>query len=310
MNYGEMFSKAAKITWKNKVLWIPAMIVGLMSTLYSILSTATSTMMTRSSVYGSASMIFSLLLMVVALIYMVVAFFSGTAQYVFTIGGILQSEQESNKLTIRTIWEGSRKYFWRVLGILVVLSLGLTVVITPCACIIGMIAGLSMASSITSITDYAATPTPQIPTTAITIAMICLLIPFMILALGIIQQCILAVVVDNCSFGDSLRKGFRLFGKKFGVILLASVVLGIIMFGVSYPVGWGFSWLTQKLVTVLINGLGGSFLNVILYGIAWLVSLPIYLVASAIVFVFTQFAWTFFYRNLTAQPPAEVVPAQ
>jgi hypothetical protein len=305
MKFGEVFSKAAKVTWKYKILWIPAMIVCLMTALYSILNDVVSIVMTRSSVYSSTTMIFSLLLMIVAVIYTVVAFFAGTAQYVFTIGGILQSEHESNKLTLRTIWEGSRKYFWRVLGILAVLSLGLTIVIMPCACIIGIIAGLSAASSITSYTT-----TPQIPTTPIMIGIICLFIPVMILALGIIQQCILAVVVDNCSFGDSLRKGFKLFGKNFGIILLASIVLGIIMFGISLPVGFGFTWLTQKLVTVLINGLGSSLLNIVLYGIAWLISVPIYMVVSAIVFVFTQSAWTFFYRQLTVQPLTEVVPAQ
>lgn len=305
MNFGEIFSKAAKVTWKHKVLWVPAMIIGLMATLYSVFSSAISTMMTRSSVYSSSTLIFSLLFMIMAFVYLAVIFFTGAAQYLIVIRGVLQSEQESNKITLRALWEGSRNYFWRVLGILTVLSFGLTFAITPCACIIGIIAGMSMASSTTSYTVV-----PQIPTTAITIALICLFLPFMILALGIIQQCILAAIVDNCSFGDSLRKGFKLFGKKFGVILLASVVLGIILFGVSYPVSWGFSWLTQKLVSLLVNGLGGSFLNVILYGIAWLVSVPIYLVASAIVFVFTQSAWTFLYRNLTAQPPAEFVPAQ
>jgi hypothetical protein len=181
----------------------------------------------------------------------------------------------------------------------------LSFVITPCACIVGAVAGIFTASSVTSYST-----TPAISTTPIIVAFICLFVPIIILSLGIIQQCILAAIVDDCNFSDSLRRGFKLFGKKFSVILLASIILGIILFGVSMPVGLGYTWLTQKFVSTLLSGLSGSFLNVILYGIAWLVSVPVYMILSAIVFVFTQSAWTFLYHSLTVQPPAEAVTVQ
>jgi hypothetical protein len=305
MNIGEIFLGSVKFTWKHKALWIPTLVITVTALLYGVISSVISTLEIHqlSNPFDPSVFLYSLLTLVLSLGFSVFSMFLGAGQYCMTLWAALQPAP-AGPFNLQTVWKGSKPFYWRVMGILVVFGLAAAVIAVPFACL-GMAIAVPLSVNLSN-------PTPPVPSTSswIALPLLCLLLPVLILSMGLIEQFLLAVVAGNCSFGEGVRRGFRLIGKKLGAILLSAIILGLLLMGIIFPFSYLPIWLIEKLVEAIMAG--GNLPGLVGYGIGVLVSSPIYMLVSALLVTFYQTAWASIYRQLTAPPasPAEAVPVE
>jgi hypothetical protein len=304
MNYGEIISSAARFTWRNKALWVPALVVALTALIYSALSGALSISETRviSTRQVIPILLYSMLTMFLSIGYFAFAVFAGAIQITLVLWATLQPAP-AEPFTLGAAWLGSKRYYWRDLAILVVFGLAAGILAMPFGCLAILVAIPFSAPLSTTAGVVPANSTP------ITVALLCFLVPVVILSTGIIEQLLLAIIAEDCSFGTGVQRGFRFIGKNFGIIFLSIIIMGALLFGVILPFGYLPVWLTNKLIETVTNH--GSMPQVIGYGIGVLAAGLIYIILSPLIFCFYQSAWASIYRHLTSPPVSgTLVPAE
>lgn len=290
MNVSEILQRAWQIIWRNKVLWI-----------FGILASCSGG---GRSPFSSSSYRYSyqelpdqlkpyfqqfnnlqepqtaLLVAVIALVVLFLALLAillGTVGRIGLIRGTQQAEQGTAKPAFGELFSGSLPYFWRVLG------LGL---------LLGLI-GIVIAAV-------------SIPLIILTCGLGLLLLFAVLIIIEIIQeQASNAIVVDDLRALDGLRRGWELVRANMKPVIVMALVLNIGVGAIGamiLAIPFFIVLLPAFFIIAASNGtspnIGGGIVLSLLCLAAYL---PVFIALAGLLRTYIGSAWTLTYLRLTRQ---------
>ena len=294
-SFGEVLTRAAQITWKHKNLWLAGIIVALMSFIPTLVSFIFNPSVSSFTDPSEVNRALPFILLTNGLVIML----SIVSIPVFVIGmsipslGTLQVEKGSKKLNFGELIKGVLPYFWRILGIFLVVWVGVILVVMAfLACIV-----------IFSLFTLGIGALCAVP-------LFILFIPLAILIYAVMEQGVSAVLVDNLRFFDALQRAWELLRKNLGVIALMSIIvyLGsivvsmIISLPMMIPI---FEFILNLEPEPDMQSFERLSRNMTLWMLAFS---PIYAVLQGILLTFMQSAWILTYLRLTRSQKLQPLP--
>jgi len=215
-DFGEVLSRAAQITWKHKILWLFSALPTLLSFLFFPVMFMLIFFMEDGS-FGQPSFlndpafaVFWIVLNIFIVLASYVLYGISSASVMF---GTVRADDGAERLTLRELFNDSKKYWLRVLGVLLLIGLGIStifLVVFGCMALTGAVtAGIGFVCLM---------------------PFYLLLYPVMIVLYGFIEESQAAVVVDDLGVVNSIKRGWGLVKANFWRILLISL---IVYFGIT-----------------------------------------------------------------------------
>ena len=169
-------------------------------------------------------------------------------------------------------------YFWRVLGLSLVIGFLALLVILPLVLFGVLTAGIGLICIL---------------------PLICILIPVFWGISVVIEQANVAIVLENLGIADGLRKGWEVVRANIGPMIL----LALILFIGSGVIGFIFAIPIIAAVFPFIFGVANNSNNAIWIGVLCCAAyFPILLVSNGILTAYVQSVWALTYMRLTAKP--------
>jgi hypothetical protein len=299
-NFGEVLTRAWQIVWKHKVLWI-----------FGVFAACS-----RGNGGGSGGgggggggtgpggqpfpqlqqtfdqigqwinenpwivVVFVLLILVLV----VVAIFLGTIGRIGLIRGTYQAERGAERLTFGELFSESTPYFWRVFGLSLLIGLIFLLILLPLVLFGVFTAGVGFACLL---------------------PLVCILIPVGFAVTVIIEQANAAIVLENLSIMDGLRKGWDVVRNNIGPMIALALIL---LIGAAVV---GFIFAIPIIVAVIpfIVGAASNNTSPIWIAVACCaLYFPVLLVLNGILTAYIQTVWALAYMRLTAVPPQDNAP--
>ncbi len=327
MDYGEVLSKAWKIAWKFKVLWIFGILAGCgqsqggsfnfnnsfqnngnsFSNSTPNLPPAMMNQLYRFAyLFNSPTFIWKFVAVVLAVICVIVLVevFLGTIGRIGLIKGSAEADTGAEKLTFGGLWRESTPYFWRVFWLSFLIGAPFAIAIIGIA--IGFVITLiPLASNNSNMSGL-----------LILLPVLCVLF-CVILILGIVigfivTQAERAIVLEDKSILDGFRRGWEVLTKNLGPILIVWLITGAIGFVAAIVIALPLLVVVVPLLIAFIanmNNLNFSFTPWIVAFVCIICAYtPISWVANGIVMTYLQSVWTLTYLRITKpkldeQPP-------
>jgi len=298
MSYGEVLTRAWKIVWKFKVLWIFG--------IFASCGTGSGNGGGGNNVsyqYSSGDLppqfeqffgnierfandlwwIFGLLICLTCVL-VLVAIFLSTIGKIALIKGTLRAEEGAEHMGFIELFNASTPYFWRVFGLSLLLFFVFFV-----AVMFGVL--VFMAATILTFGIALMCLVP----------LCCLFIPVM-WAIGVIlEQAYIAIVVEERGIADGLTRGWEVVKTHWEPMLVMGVILifGAIIVGLIIAVPM-FLIMFPLLFTMGITG-GNNMAPLAIGGICFLLYLPVLILASGIIKAYVQSAWTLTFLRVTGR---------
>ncbi len=224
--------------------------------------------------------------MVLGLIFLAI----GTMGRIGLVRGTVQSEEGAEKLSFGQIWNASKPFFWRVLGFSILYSIATG--------LLGLILAI-----------------PVLLITVVTLGcgLLCL-IPLLI-AYGwlvnlLMEQTIVAIVVEDSSITDGLSRAWSVIRNNLVHMLVISLILYIGSLVIGFLIALPFIGAVIPLVVGAINGAENALRTGAVVTIAILCLLtPLAMLVGAMLSAYLGVAWTLVYRTLSGKTPASPVVA-
>ena len=310
MNYGEILSKAWKIIWKYKVLWIFGILAGLGSgggggggtSGRNINMPNGRTPNSDFNFYGEriASWVQTnwwvlVILALLVLIFIVVVVILGTYGRIGLARGAWQADDGAPRLTFSGLFAESGRYFMRVL-LLSLLIFAVGVVLTV----------------------LIALPTALIAVFTLGFGLICLIPCFCLLGIAgwvvqiIIRMAIIAIVGEDLGTIDGLKRGWDVVHTHLAETIVMALILGIGGGIIGFVIALPFLAAAVPLVFLAFNqtatAVRGSLITA---GVIFCLYLPVAIFLGGVLESYVGSAWTLTFRRLTGREAAgmEVLPA-
>jgi len=308
MNIGEVLSRAWRITWKYKVLWIFGILAGCASGggsggggnglsytydngdlppwLDSLARIRIDIPDWQIALIVVGGILFVLLLIAVAI-------FLGTVGKVGLIRGAQQGDRDAEKITFGELFSGSMRYFWRVFGLYLLVGILFVVAITILLLLGIMGTALTIGLALICLIPLA-----------------CVLVPVMWFVWVIVEQASIAIVIEDVGVLDGLRRGWEVVRANLGVMIVMALilVLGVGLIGgiiISIPL---FVVVVPALIGAFSGSGRGMWGGLAVAGLCFVAYLPFLIVLRGILSTYMGTAWTLTYLRLATQPPAEAMP--
>jgi hypothetical protein len=285
-NFGEVLTRAWQITWRHKNLWLAGIIVALISFLSLPISLLINPSFSSFSDPAEVNKALPLIFLANGLVLLVTIL----SIPVYVIGmsipslGTFQVEQGNEKVNFGALIKGVLPYFWRVLGIFLLVWVGAFAVMMTFMALIMLVSVLTFGIGILCI-----------------FPLFILFIPLVILVYALMEQGVSAVLVDNLGFSSALQRAWELVKKNLGVMALLSIIiyLGatiismilsvpmlIPMFGFIFNMGSEPDFESLEMMTRNMN--------------LWMLAFsPFYAILQGILLTYMQSVWTLTYMRLT-----------
>lgn len=285
-NFGEVLTRAWQITWKHKNLWLAGIVVGLIG----LLPASVSLLFTPSYSSFSNPEEMNRMLPTILLTNGLVLLLTVLSVPVYVAGmavpslGTVELEKGNETVNFGALLRGILPYFWRILGIVALVWIGIFVAM-------GIFAACIMGFSLLTFGIGALCVMP----------LLILFIPLGILVYALMEQAVSAVVVDNLGFSSALQRAWELVRKNLGVmalisiiIYLASTIIGmVIAIPMMIPM---FGFILNMGPEPDLESFDRLYQNMNL----WMLALsPIYAVLQGILLAYMQSVWTLTYMRLT-----------
>jgi hypothetical protein len=291
MDYGNLLSRAWQLTWKHKVLWIFGILAGIGggganfnfgfggpsgrtpagtgSPLPPDIQNQLSRPETLAIILAAGCVIF-----VIGIVLLILGIIGRGG----LIGGI-KLAADNNSVTFREAWSVGTHYFWRMLGISLVLVVPAIVI----AVVFGGVAILTLGIALICL-----------------LPLLCLIIPALIL-LGIIAHFAqFAVVLEDLGVLDSYRRGWAILKSNLGNIIVVGIIVIIIEVIVSLVLVLPMLVIVvPTAIAFLLGGNQPNFAALAVGGVALVCYLPIAIVLGGILHTWSTAVWTLLYRQVT-----------
>jgi hypothetical protein len=292
-NFGEVLSRAGQITWKHKNLWLAGIVITLVSLVPMLVSLPFSSSVFSFSDPAELNRQMPLFLLANGLTVLI----SILLIPVYAIGmaipslGTVRLEKGSQALNLGELIKGTLPYFWRILGVVVLVWLG---------ALIAMVA-LMACDAVVSMVTFG-------------IGILCLFplfIPLAILILALMEEGMAAVLMDDLGVSNALQRAWELIKKNVGVMALLSVIIYLVSAIVGMIISVPMMIPMFGFMTNIMQSAGaepdprlfeGMFRNMIWWMLAFS---PLYAVFQGVFLTFMQSVWTLTYMRLT-QPQLNV----
>ena len=302
-DFGEVISKAWKITWQYKVLWIFGIFSacsrggggsggcggggGDGSGQYD--SLAMERIFNEIGQWINENWWIVAVAILAIIILTLISIFLGSIGRIGLIRGTLQTEAGAETLVFGELFSGSMPYFWRVFGLSFLIGLAVLILILPLVAFGVLSAGVGFLCIL---------------------PLICLLIPVAIAVNLILEMANVAIVKENLGMLDAFKRGWEILRNNLG----AMIVMGLILFIISFVIGLVIAIpLIAAIVPVAIGVSVGDLPSAntwLIAGICIAVFLPVAILINGVYYTFYGAAWTLTYNRLTATPEPPAVPAE
>jgi len=313
-NFGEILTRAWEITRKHKVLWLFGILAGCSQgngggsggsgggngADYSNGPSGFNLppelrkfgfMMEEFAQWVTENWWIFIIIGLVVLLLSILFTFLGTIGRIGLIKGSFQAEQGAENIGFGELFKTSLPYFWRVFGLSFLVGLAFVIILLPLILIGALTAGVGFLCLL---------------------PLICVLIPIGWAVTLILEQANRAIVLDDKSMFDGLKRGWEILKGNVGTLIAMSLIL----FGISMVLGFVISLPILILVIptffAFALGEGQSFTPIYIAVAGLCLYAPIAWVLKGILNTFTQSAWTLTWLRLTRspQPLDEPIPSE
>ena len=235
---------------------------------------------------------------VVCIIWIVTTFLS-TVGKIGLIRGTAQLDGGAESLIFGQLFSESTPYFWRILGLSVILALPvfLFALIIAAFVIFGIAA--SQGSDASGLGFFATFP--------LLIGCICLLIPVMLVLGVIFRQAENAIVLEEMGVMPALSRGWEIFRSNLGPIILMAIILAVIGFAVGFVIAIPIFVILFPAFIAFIAGEAQNMTPLAIAGVCICLYIPVSLLLNGVAVAYTESAWTLTYMRLTKPQVAEPV---
>ncbi len=307
-NFGEVLSRAWQIIWKHKVLWIFGIFAGC--------SRGSGNFRGNSGGGGGGTggpgqlppelmrvfqfiqqnlVTFIVAGCIIVLLIWVITIFLSTIGKVGLIRGTFQAEGGTEKLIFGQLFSESTPYFWRVLGLSLIVAIPVLVVFAA------LIAGL-VAFAISASNGNDAARVGIFGMVPLLIGCICLLVPVMFVVGMIIRQAENAIVLEDLPVLPAISRGWDVFRANLGPIILMAIILFILGLVVGLIIAIPVLAVVVPAAITFALGNQQNWTPMIFAGICLCLYIPVTWVLNGILTAYTESAWTLTYMRLTAKP--------
>jgi hypothetical protein len=306
MNYGEVLTRAWKIVWKYKVLWI----FGILASCGTGGSGGGNNFSYQFSngdlppqfqqFFNNSGQFFNDFWWVIGLlicltcVLVMVAIFLSTIGRIALIKGTLRAETGAERLGFIDLFNESTPYFWRVFGLSILLFFVFFV-----AVMFGVLIFMAAAMATFGIALICLLP------------LCCLMIPVMWAVSVILEQAYIAIVAEDRGVIEGLTRGWDVVKSHWEPMLIMALILifggAIVGFIIAIPL---FIILFPLFFMMGITS-GGNMAPLAVGGICFLIYLPVLILAGGIIKAYIQSAWTLTFLRVTGSgSAAEAAPAE
>jgi len=305
-NFGEILTRAWQIVWKNRVLWIFGILAscgrggssfngsggGQSDGGFDTPSDLPPQLMQFLQTIEENLTAFIAITVAVVCIIWIIAIFLSTIGKIGLIRGTAQLDGGVEGLIFGQLFSESTPYFWRIFGLAFLVGLPVIVVVTVLA------AGLAVfAVSASSGSDAAAVG--SIALVPILIGCVCALIPLMFVIHMITRQSENAIVLENMNVLPALSKGWDIFRKNLGPIIIMAIILAVINFAAGLIITIPIIIVVLPAALAFAFGEAQNWTPLAIAGVCLCLYIPISLFLNGIAIAYTESAWTLTYLRLT-----------
>lgn len=307
-NFGEVLTRAWQIVWKHKVLWIFGILAscgrGGSSNFNSNSSSGgdgggfgstpdfpPQVLRWFQTIQENLTAFIAVGIAVVCLIWIVIIFLS-TIGKIGLIRGASQVDGGAESLIFGQLFSESMPYFWRMFGLSLLAGFPFLIVF---AALVGGLAAFAISMDGGS----EAGAFGLLAMVPIFIACLCLLIPVGFVVGMIIRQAQNAIVLEDMSVLPSLSRGWEVFRKNLGPIILMAIMLAIIGVVVGFVVAIPIFIVVVPAMIAFMAGDAQNTTPLIIAGVCICLYIPVSLLLNGIVIAYTETAWTLTYMRLT-----------
>ncbi len=307
-DFGYVLNRAWKITWKHKVLWIFGIFAGCgrgggngggggggggeQFSNGLEFGNEVQQFLDQTGQWIEKNWWIILVIAIVFLLLIALAIFLGTIGRIGLIKGTTLAEGGAESLAFGNLFRDSLPYFWRILGLSVLVGLAFLVLLSPLIAFGIVTAGIGFLCLL---------------------PLLCILIPLLWAVMAVVEQANAAIVIENLRIMDGLRRGWEICRSNVGAIVLMALILwigsGIIGIVIALPI---FAIVLGVISAGLTTGdVFRSTTPLIVAGLCMIVYIPVLIVLSGILTAYVQSAWALTYIRLSKQPEkiTEVLPA-
>ncbi len=321
MDFGEVLTKAWKIVWKFKILWVFGIFAGCGTRSGPSFNGGGSSGSQFNSTPGQVPNIppglednmlrfirffenpavIAVSVSLLCVILILTIFFSIMGR-IGLIKGAVDADAGAEHLGFGELWKSGLHYFWRFLGLS--LLIGSPILLFYLAIVIG---GLFIALTYLS-GSRGGSFSAAAPALVALIPVICLLVCVVILLAIVISflgpQAERAIVIENEGVISGLRRGWQVLTKNLGPILIIwfiTVVIGVAVgILVALPL---LIILVPVFIAFVAGGNNPSFTPLIIAGLCLVAYIPVTLVVNGILTSYLESVWTLTYLRLTEPKP-------
>lgn len=296
LDFGEVLTRAWKITWKHKILWVFGLVSMLLTFLFiplgfaplvSIFFPGDVPFWIEQPVYifGYFGLFFLLF---------VATFFTGALVQAVITCGVLRAEQSDERATFNEAVKASSPYWGRFLGLALLYVGGIILVIFTYSALQFLVSMLTLGLG------------------AICMAPLQLLMyPFMLVAYAWYELAMASTVVEGSAVFEAARRGWQVFRRNLVPVVLMTLImyLGIGMLSglVSLP-------LMVPIFASIFAGMDSpetGRTGLIIAVLCMVLYLPVLAVFQSVVLTFLKSGWILTYLRLTrnAESDAVALPA-
>ena len=296
MNFdiGEVLSHAWQITWKHRVLWIIGILRGLFGSIIFPLmfSPILFPVLMQNSKTDVRPLLGVMIGLIIALLLFILVLYpvSVLSQTSITLGVLNANNDNSNNLSATDLIKQSRRFFWRVLGIMLLYAVGIGLInlIIQAVLLLLTIVTLGLAALC------------MMPLTF-------LMYPLLFGSIVWMEQAMNGIIVDNMTIEDAVRQGWNLLRNNLAPFTLMALV---IYFGVGIITG---ALMMPMMVPFFIVPF--SFMEhqtnwpILSISILWtLVFIPLFAFITGFSMIFSKSAWVLTYLRFTRSPKLQPLP--
>jgi hypothetical protein len=286
IDIGEVLSRAAKITWNYKVLWLAGIIIALIS----LLSLPISLIFNDPFSFASNDpaqvrerilplLLSNGLILLLSIVTIPVTVLGMSIPSLATRGLEMGDFQPS----LRNLVRDALPYFWRVLGVFLLVWVGMfAVAFVFFACI-----------SVLSVLTLGFAALCAIP-------LFLLFIPVAIVVFALVELGMSAILVDNLGTLDAVQRAWGLIKQNLGAVIILSILIYVGSMAISMVLSIPmmipmFGFFTKLGMEPDPQMLEKMFRNMTLWMLAFS---PLYAVLQGILLTFMQSVWTLTYMRL------------
>ncbi len=325
MDFGEVLTKAWKITWKFKILWIFGILAscgtGNRANFNFNSGSGTNTPLGESPTlppglednlfkfaqFFTNPAVIAAFISVFCILVLATIFFSIMGQ-IGLIKGSADADAGTERLGFGELWKSGLQYFWRFLGLS--LLIGSPVLLIYLALVAAGIGAFLVAASGSEDNPFSAMAPALLAIIPVICVLACAIFLLAILLSFLSPQAERAIIIENEGVISGLRRGWNVLTKNIGPILivwLITVVIGIVAgVVIALPI---LMIVFPAVIATVLGGNNVSYTPLIIAGLCIVAYLPVSLVLNGILQTYVQSVWTLTYLRLTkpkedAQAPA------